>query len=87
MTSFKKTKGLKAWVTIGGFSILDSANVSSIVTTFMVYDDWDKRGAALSQDKIIANLPRESWPPLRRPWFLSWCRRLSGAWASQAASR
>ena len=35
----QKTKGLKAWVTIGGFSILDYANVSNIVTTFMVYDD------------------------------------------------
>ncbi len=52
----KKTKGLKAWVTIGGFSILDYANVSNMFTTFIVYDDWDKRGAALSQDKIIANL-------------------------------
>ena len=52
----QKTKGLKAWVTIGGFSILDYANVSSIVTTFMVYDDWDKRGEELSQDKIIASV-------------------------------
>ena len=30
--------------------------MSNIVTTFIVYDDWDKRGAELSQDKIIANL-------------------------------
>ena len=43
----KKTKGLKAWVTIGGFSILDVANVSNIFTTFIVYEDWDKRGADL----------------------------------------
>ena len=28
-------------------------------TTFIVYDDWDKRGADLSQDKILANLRRE----------------------------
>jgi HAE1 family hydrophobic/amphiphilic exporter-1 len=55
----QKTKGLKAWVTIGGFSILDYANVSSIVTTFMVYDDWDKRGEELSQDKIIASVRKE----------------------------
>ena len=55
----KKTKGLKAWVTIGGFSILDAANVSNMFTTFIVYEDWDKRGAALSQDKIIANLRKE----------------------------
>ncbi len=55
----KKTNGLKAWVTIGGFSILDAANVSNMFTTFVVYDDWDKRGAALSQDKIIANLRKD----------------------------
>ena len=46
-------------MTIGGFSILDFANVSNIITTFMVYDDWDKRGAALSQDNILANLRQE----------------------------
>ena len=26
-------------------------------TTFIIYDAWDKRGADLSQDKIIANGP------------------------------
>ena len=55
----RKTKGLKAWVTIGGLSILDAANVSNIFTIFIIYDDWDKRGAALSQDIILANLRRE----------------------------
>ena len=55
----RETKGLKAWVTIGGFSILDFANVSNFITTFIVYDDWDKRGAALSQDVIIAKLRQE----------------------------
>lgn len=55
----KKTKGLEAWVTIGGLSILDGANVSNFFTTFIVYDDWSKRGADLSQDKITANLRRD----------------------------
>jgi HAE1 family hydrophobic/amphiphilic exporter-1 len=55
----KKTQGLKAWVTVGGFSILDGANISSIFTIFVVYEDWEKRGAALSQDNILANLRRE----------------------------
>ena len=54
-----KTQGLEAWVTIGGLSILDGANVSNIVTTFIVFDDWDKRGSDLNQDKITANLRRE----------------------------
>ena len=46
-------------MTIGGLSILDGANVSNIFTTFIVYEDWSKRGADLSQDKIVANLRRE----------------------------
>ena len=55
----KKAPGIRSWVTIGGFSILDAANLSNVFTTFVVYRDWDKRGAALSQDHIIANLRRE----------------------------
>ena len=47
-------------MTIGGYSVLDAANVSNIFTTFIVYDDWSKRGAALSQDKILANLRAEA---------------------------
>jgi HAE1 family hydrophobic/amphiphilic exporter-1 len=52
----KKEQGLLAWVTIGGFSILDSANVPNINTTFIVYKPWDERGSDLSQDKILASL-------------------------------
>ena len=52
----KETKGLKAWVTIGGYSILDAANLSNFFSMFIVYDDWSKRGAALSQDKILAGM-------------------------------
>ena len=55
----KKTKGIEAWVTFGGYSALDAANVSNIATTFIVYEDWSKRGAALSQDNILANLRRD----------------------------
>jgi hydrophobic/amphiphilic exporter-1 (mainly G- bacteria), HAE1 family len=51
-----ETKGLKAWVTIGGYSLLDATNVSNIVTTFLVYDDWDKRGSDLSQEKIVGSV-------------------------------
>ena len=76
-----------AWVTIGGFSILDTANVSNINTTFIVYKHWDKRGADLSQDKILAGLRPRVGHPLRRPWSLWWCPRPSGAWASPAAFR
>ena len=52
----KKEPGLLAWVTIGGFSLLDNANVSNINTTFIVYKPWDERGSDLSQDDILASL-------------------------------
>ena len=55
----QRTPGIASWVTIGGFSILDGANVSTISTTFVVYEDWSKRGAALSQEKIVAGLNRD----------------------------
>ena len=55
----KKTKGIEAWVTIGGYSFLDGANVSTINSTFIIYEDWSKRGSALSQEKIIPELNRE----------------------------
>jgi HAE1 family hydrophobic/amphiphilic exporter-1 len=55
----QKTPGISAWVTIGGYSFLDAANVSTISSTFVVYDDWSKRGAPLSQEKIVAQLNRD----------------------------
>jgi HAE1 family hydrophobic/amphiphilic exporter-1 len=36
----KETPGIKGWVTIGGFSLLDSANLSTAIAVFPVYDDW-----------------------------------------------
>ena len=55
----RKTKGIQSWVTIGGYSFLDGANVSTINSTFLIYEDWSKRGSALSQDKIIPKLNRD----------------------------
>jgi len=55
----QQTDGLGAWVTIGGFSVLDFANVPNITTTFLVYKDWKERGGALSQDRIVSGLNRE----------------------------
>ena len=55
----RKTPGVEFWVHIGGFSILDGANVSNISTTFVVYKDWKERGAALNQDRIVSSINRE----------------------------
>ncbi len=55
----KKAPGVAFWVVIGGFSILDGANVPNISTTFVVYEDWNERGSALNQDRIVSNINRE----------------------------
>jgi len=55
----KHTPGVSGWATIGGFSVLDSANVATMFTTFVVYDDWAKRGTQLSQDQIVGSLRKE----------------------------
>ncbi|CAI8809617.1 efflux RND transporter permease subunit [Methylocaldum szegediense] len=52
----RKTHGIQAWVTIGGFSLIDGANLPNTFTTFIVYDDWDQRGSDLTQDKILGDL-------------------------------
>ncbi len=55
----RKTPGIASWVTIGGFSILDAANVPTVNTTFIVYEDWSKRSAELDQHKIVSGLNRD----------------------------
>lgn len=52
----KATPGIKGWVTIGGYSALDSAKLSNVITVFAIYEDWDKRPAALTQSAILADL-------------------------------
>jgi HAE1 family hydrophobic/amphiphilic exporter-1 len=51
----KDTPGVEGWVTIGGYSILDSANRSNTASVFVVYQDWDKR-PNFPQEKIIEHL-------------------------------
>src|SRR5262245_5126784 len=55
----QKTDGLAGWVAIGGFSVLDFANVPNISTTFIVYKGWKERGKGLTQDRIVSGLNRE----------------------------
>lgn len=53
-----KATGISGWVTIGGLSILDSANVPTMFSTFAMYKGWKERGADLTQEKIVGNLRR-----------------------------
>ena len=84
--SEERRPGIPAWVTIGGFSFLDAANVSTVSTTFVVYEDWRKRGGPHP-----GRYRRRPQPgPFRHPGShgpLSWFPRPSGAWASREASR
>ncbi len=54
----KETPGVEGWVTIGGYSVLDSATRSNTASLFVVYQDWSQR-PDLPQDKIIADLNRK----------------------------
>lgn len=59
----KETPGVDGWVTIGGYSVLDSANRSNAASIFVIYKDWSER-PDLSQDKIIARL-NETLSPIQ----------------------
>ena len=52
----EKTAGIKGWVTIGGYSALDSAKLSNVVTTFVVFKEWGQRPPGFSQAALIADL-------------------------------
>ncbi|MEY4684028.1 MAG: hypothetical protein RLZ25_487 [Pseudomonadota bacterium] len=54
----KETPGIKGWVTIGGFSVADAANLSNALTMFAVYQDWEERGDKLNQPVILASLKK-----------------------------
>jgi hydrophobic/amphiphilic exporter-1 (mainly G- bacteria), HAE1 family len=54
----KKAPGIKGWVTLGGFSAIDSATLYNVVTVFAIYDDYEKRPSGLTQSVIIADLQK-----------------------------
>jgi len=63
-----ESPGIKGWVTMGGYSAFDSANLSTAITVFAIYQDQDKRPAGLSQAKIIAGL-QEGFKSIRTASF------------------
>ena len=58
-TILKRVPGVASWVTIGGYSILDGANIPNISSTFVNFLDWKERGTALNQDVILSTMNRE----------------------------
>ena len=55
----EETPGIAGWALIGGLSILDNANLSTAISLFPVYEDWDKRPEGVTQDTIVAELRRK----------------------------
>ena len=56
----KKIPGVAQTVTIGGLSLIDNgANVSTVFTSFVIYDSFEKRGKKLPQAAILASLRKE----------------------------
>jgi hydrophobic/amphiphilic exporter-1 (mainly G- bacteria), HAE1 family len=54
----KNIPGIKGWVTIGGYSALDSAKLANVVTAFVMYQDWDQRPAGFSQANLLPELQK-----------------------------
>jgi HAE1 family hydrophobic/amphiphilic exporter-1 len=55
-----KTPGVEDWITVGGFSALDSTNASNAGALYIVFEDRAKREKEdLSQDVILAHLQSE----------------------------
>jgi HAE1 family hydrophobic/amphiphilic exporter-1 len=48
--------GVKGWVTIGGYSAMDSAKMSNVITAFVVFDDWGKRPRGFTLPGVIQEI-------------------------------
>lgn len=55
-STLKGVAGLKGWVTIGGYSAMDSAKMSNVITAFVVFDDWGKRPKNFTMPGVIGEL-------------------------------
>jgi len=53
----KETPGLKDWISLGGFSMIDGTNASNAATVFVVMKPWEERTAANeTQEAILQHL-------------------------------
>ncbi|HEY6987224.1 MAG TPA: efflux RND transporter permease subunit, partial [Bryobacteraceae bacterium] len=57
-TVLTDVRGIKGWVTIGGYSALDSAKLANVLTAFVMFDDWDHRPPGFSQATAMAELQK-----------------------------
>ncbi|MEE8227700.1 MAG: efflux RND transporter permease subunit, partial [Kiloniellales bacterium] len=53
----KETPGVRDWVSLGGYSVIDGTNASNAATVYIIMEPWDARTApSLSQEAILGNL-------------------------------
>jgi len=49
--------GVRDWVSLGGYSVIDGTNASNAATVYIIMEPWDARTApSLSQEAILGNL-------------------------------
>ncbi len=53
----RETEGVADWIVLGGYSLIDAANVSNAAAVWVIMDPWDARTEPhLEQEAILANL-------------------------------
>ncbi len=53
----ESTPGVRDWVSLGGFSLIDGTNASNAAIVFITLEPWDeRRDPSLSQEAILAGL-------------------------------
>ncbi len=58
--ALKETEGIKDWVTFGGFSMIDNANLPNMAVVFVTLIPWEERKTPeLSQEAILADVSRQ----------------------------
>jgi HAE1 family hydrophobic/amphiphilic exporter-1 len=56
----EQTPGIKEWVSLGGYSLIDGTNASNMATVFIIMTPWEERSdPSLSMGGILANLQRQ----------------------------
>jgi HAE1 family hydrophobic/amphiphilic exporter-1 len=56
----EKTPGIREWVSLGGYSLIDATNASNTAGIFIILTPWEDRSDPnLSQGAILANLQRQ----------------------------
>jgi HAE1 family hydrophobic/amphiphilic exporter-1 len=56
----EQTPGIKEWVSLGGYSLIDGTNASNMATVFIIMTPWEERSdPSLSMAGILADLQRQ----------------------------